>query len=744
MADLANQGKLANLGNQGNLGDQGHDGILGPSTTAAADFWQRPWAAWPPIKGLTQRRLGLLQRLDIRCLADLAFFPPRAYEEAEISHKRELLQMKATYIFRVHLLAEPRVGRKGNLRYANLQMLAVDEEDESLYPIRVVIFNQLWLLQSITTQPYVYLKGQIDSDRGDLVLRNPELIKEQDLLQSTFRPIYPLTTGLKQKEMQKIVDLGLDLIDQTLARHPGWALHDPLTGVFGEVKKKLGLVPTMEAIQLLHRAKMRQEAELARRTLCLEELYLLMATMVVSKSQWKSQAEAQAIQRSAALTASMNQVVSFLPYQPTRAQVRVSNEVFADLRSTRPMNRLIQGDVGSGKTLIALLALAMVAFSSYQAAFLAPSAILARQHYQKLQPILEKVGLRVGFLIADLPLAEKQRIYADCAQGKIDILVGTHALFQENLHFANLNLVICDEQHRFGVRQRAALLGKGRAGRRPHMMVMSATPIPRTLALLTYADLDLSVLDEIPQNRPPVETLVLQNREEAKAWTILREALAAEGQAYIVCPLIHENEDLDLASVEKTFVRIQGAFPAYRVGLVHGELPQEEAEAVMEDYLAGKIHILVATTIIEVGIDNPKANCMVIYNAERFGLAQIHQLRGRIGRGSLGGTCILLTPVQAGPSLSRLRDVEGCRNGFDLAERDLARRGPGDFLGTRQHGAPSFTFFSVTRDQDIFTSMLSLVRKHFGEDEVDPELMAALEAALAERYPAFLRANFQE
>lgn len=719
-------------------------GNVAPALSAAAKFWQRPWAAWPPIKGLTQRRLGLLQKLDIHCLADLAFFPPRAYEEAEISLKRELLQMKATYIFRVKLLAEPRVGRKGNLRYATLQMLAVDEKGETLYPIRVVIFNQLWLLQTITTQPYVYLKGQIDSERGDLVLRNPELIKEQDLIQSTFRPIYPLTSGLKQKEMQKIVGIGMDLIDQAMDHHPDWTLHDPLVGVFGGVKKKLGLVPTMEALHLLHMAKTRKEAELARRTLCLEELYLLMATMVVSKNQWKSQAQAVAVQRSPALTQSMDQLVDLLPYRPTRAQVRVSNEVFADLRSERPMNRLIQGDVGSGKTLIALLALAMVGFSSHQAVFLAPSAILARQHYQKLQPILEKVGLRVGFLIADLPSSEKQRIYEECAQGRIDILVGTHALFQENLHFANLNLVICDEQHRFGVRQRAALLGKGKAGKRPHMMVMSATPIPRTLALLTYADLDLSVLDEIPQNRPPVATRVLQHREEAKAWAILREALVAQGQAYVVCPLIHDNEDLDLASVEKTFARIQGAFPGYRVGLVHGELAQEETEAVMEDFLGGKIQILVATTIIEVGIDNPNANCMLIYNAERFGLAQIHQLRGRIGRGVLGGTCVLLTPVQAGPSLSRLRDVEGCRNGFDLAERDLARRGPGDFLGTRQHGAPSFTFFSVTRDQDIFNTLLSLVRKHFGGEEVDSELMHTLEAALAERYPAFLRANFQE
>lgn len=719
-------------------------GKLGPALRSAAGFWQRPWAAWSPIKGLTQRRLGLLQKLGIHCLGDLVFFSPRAYEEAKISQKAELLQMKGTYIFRVHLLAEPRLGSKGNLRYANLQMLAIDERGEGLYPMRVLIFNQLWLLQSITTHPYVYLKGQIDSDRGDLVLRNPEIIKEQDLSQSTFRPIYPLTTGLKQKEMQKVIGIGLNLVDQTLARHPDRALHDPLTGVFGEVKKKLGLVPSMEAVQLLHRAKTRQEAELARRTLCLEELYLLMATMVVSKNQWKSQAEALAIQRSPALTQAMSQLVGLLPYRPTRAQVRVSNEVFADLRSTRPMNRLIQGDVGSGKTLIALLAMAMVGFSSYQAAFLAPSAILARQHYQKLQPILEKVGLRAGFLIADLPQREKQRIYEECAQGKINILVGTHALFQENLHFANLNLVICDEQHRFGVRQRASLLGKGQAGKRPHMMVMSATPIPRTLALLTYADLDLSVLDEIPQNRPPVETLVLQNREEGKAWAIIRNALKAKGQAYVVCPLIHDNEDLDLASVEKTFARIQDAFPSFRVGLVHGELSQEEAEAVMEDYLAGKIQILVATTIIEVGIDNPKANCMVIYNAERFGLAQIHQLRGRIGRGSLGGTCVLLTPVQAGPSLSRLRDVESCRNGFDLAERDLDRRGPGDFLGTRQHGAPSFTFFSPTRDQDIFTTLLSMVRKHFGGKEVDPGLMGSLEAALAERYPAFLRANFQE
>ena len=403
-----------------------------------------------------------------------------------------------------------------------------------------------------------------------------------------------------------------------------------------------------------------------------------------------------------------------LPFSLTNAQRRVINECVADMSSGRPMNRLVQGDVGSGKTAVAAALCYTAAKNGFQSALMAPTEILAEQHYKTVCTITENTGIRCALLTGSVPKKQKEEIKKALKNGGIDLLVGTHALLTEDTEFDRLGLVITDEQHRFGVTQRGKLSAKGN---NPHTLVMSATPIPRTLGLIIYGDLDISVIDEYPRGRQQIDTFCVNSSYRQRVYNYIKGFLNEGRQGYIVCPLVEENETLDITSAEEYYEKLKnGEFKGYNIGLLHGKMKPKEKDAVMRAFKDGEIQLLVATTVIEVGIDVPNAVVMVIENAERFGLSQLHQLRGRIGRGSYKSSCILISDSRSEDTKKRLNVIKNNRDGFKIADEDLKLRGPGDFLGSRQHGLPDMKIADIFADREILHSAGREAEKMLAED----------------------------
>ncbi|HPP15569.1 MAG TPA: ATP-dependent DNA helicase RecG, partial [Dictyoglomaceae bacterium] len=415
-----------------------------------------------------------------------------------------------------------------------------------------------------------------------------------------------------------------------------------------------------------------------------------------------------------------------LPFSLTKAQERVWEEIINDLSSGKPMHRLLQGDVGSGKTIIAALSVILAYENGYQSAFMVPTEILAEQHYTKLKELFEPLGIKVGFLTGSLSKKEKDRIYLDLAEGKLFVVIGTHALIQEDVTFKKLGLVIIDEQHRFGVIQRSVL---GKKGENPHLLVMTATPIPRTLALTVYGELDVSVIDELPPGRKPVTTYLVSKSERKKIYSLVAKEVEQGKQAFVVCPLIEESEKLEAESAKKLYETLQKEFPHIKMGLIHGLIPKEERDQVMEKFREGNIKILVATTVIEVGVDVPNASIMVIEDAERFGLAQLHQLRGRVGRGSIQSYCFLIANLRSKEIRERLEILVETNDGFKIANKDLEIRGPGEFFGTKQHGIFDVKLVDFTRDMRL----LEITRKEAFE-LINGKYLEASESLLLDKW----------
>jgi ATP-dependent DNA helicase RecG len=633
-----------------------------------------------PVKARALARLGIATAGDL-----LAHYPRKYFDRSEVSDIARLeVGREATVEGQILTVGERRTRRGGTIQTVSIQ--------DSSAVLFCVWFNQRYLVKQFKSGLKVMCSGLVQHHAGRKQMVHPDfelLGTEKDLLHTgRLVPQYPTTQGIGQHWLRRLMHATLALLDSAL---------DETLPV--DLVAQRGLVSRAAALRGMHFPRDRQEQRAARRRLVYEELFLIQLTMALRRSEWKVQPGLK-LARPGDLT---RRFVSALPFELTGAQRRVLQDILTDLRSGKVMHRLLQGDVGSGKTIVALIAALFVIEQGYQAVLMAPTEVLARQHGKTCHRLTKALGLAVNTLTGATPAAERRAILAGTGQGEIDLLVGTHALIQDDLHLPNLGLAIVDEQHRFGVLQRGRTAQTSDVHPAPHVLVMSATPIPRSLSLTLYGDLDLSVIDELPHGRHPVQTHIVRDTEEDKIWEHVRLQVKAGGQAYVIYPVIEETEGQDLKAATVEFERLtQGPLRSLRLALLHGRLKPREKDEIMSTFAAGQLDVLVATTVIEVGVDVANATIIVINNPERFGLAQLHQLRGRVGRGEHQAHCFLMTDRWlAQETRERIHFFKNHHDGFALAEEDLRLRGPGDILGVRQHGLPGFRLANPLRDNDL-------------------------------------------
>ena len=617
------------------------------------------------VKGIGPKKAKLFEKLHIRTLRDALETYPRDYEDRTRIIRIADINAEDKYAIRAVVGTEPKVNRirKG----LTLVKCTIFDESGSL---NVTYFNNPYAAALLRVgQEYVFY-GKVQGWGRGRTLISPQSEKVAPDADHPGRivPVYPLTAGLTQRDMERVTDAALAAV-------PGdWP--DPLPEM---LRAKYRLLDAADAIAAIHRPQTANEVGQARRRMVFEELFLLCCGLQQLKERRKADTGIVFAQNG------LDAFFETLPFSPTGAQRRAIAEIAADCASGRPMNRLVQGDDGSGKTVVAAALCALAAQNGWQAAFMAPTEILAAQHAETLAPMLEKLGIACTLLTGSMTAAQKRAALAAIESGAAQVVVGTHALIQQGVAFHRLGAVVADEQHRFGVAQRAALSAKGEM---PHVLVMSATPIPRTLALIMYGDLDVSVLDEIPPGRSPVETYAVGQNMRKRITAFIDKQVEAGGQVYVVCPLVEEGET-GLKSAEQHAKDLQAALPHRRIAVLHGRMKNADKDQVMRAFAARKYDILVATTVIEVGVDVPNANLMVVEDADRFGLSQLHQLRGRVGRGTRQSYCIFFGADKGEAARERLKILCKTGDGFEIARADLAQRGPGDFFGRRQHGLPA-------------------------------------------------------
>lgn len=571
----------------------------------------------------------------------------------------------------------------------------------------ITIFNSRFAAEKLTAGDEFLFFGRVGGNLYRKEMSSPEIEPAEGA--DRIRPIYPQTHGLNSKMIEKLVKTALTQCkDELVDPIPLW------------LREKYCLMKLPDALWNIHFPENPHYLEEARRRLIFEELLILQLGLEKMRSQTQKNAGA-VIERDFS-----DEYFSLLPFSPTGAQRRAVKEAMRDMMSGRQMNRLLQGDVGSGKTAVAAALVYSAAKNSMQSALMAPTEVLAEQHYKTFLKLFEGCGIKVERLTGSDTAAQKRRKKEALRAGDIDLLIGTHAIIQSDVEFKSLALVITDEQHRFGVEQRNAL---GEKGKNPHLYVMSATPIPRTLALIIYGELDISVLDELPPGRQKIETYAVTSELRQRAYNYVKKHLDAGRQGYIICPLVDgDGDDTELASAVKYADELQhGAFRGYTVGLMHGKMKSADKKAVMQSFSEGETQLLVSTTVIEVGVDVPNAVIMVIENAERFGLSQLHQLRGRIGRGQYKSTCILITDAQNDTAQRRMKVMETTTDGFKIADEDLKLRGPGEFFGSRQHGLPEMKIADMLKDRGTLEETQQAAKEIVARD---PELSSPENAAL--------------
>lgn len=619
------------------------------------------------VKGIGPKKAALFEKLHIRTLRDALETYPRDYEDrTKITPIADIVE-DGKYAIRAVVGTEPKTThiRKG----MTLVKCTIFDESGSL---PVTYFNNPYAAALLRVgQEYVfYGRVQLNGHARMLVSPQSEKVSPDAVHPGRIVPVYPLTAGLTQRDMARVTEAALDAV-------PGdWP--DPLPEV---LRARYHLPDAADALAAIHRPQSAHDMADARRRMVFEELFLLCCGLQQLKERRKTE-KGITFQR---ISQSTWDFWDCLPFMPTKAQIRAIEDICEDCASGRPMNRLVQGDVGSGKTIVAAALCALAAKSDFQAAFMAPTEILAAQHAETLAPLLEKLGISCTLLTGSMNAAQKRAALAAIESGAAQVVIGTHALIQQGVTFQRLGAVVADEQHRFGVAQRAALSAKGQT---PHVLVMSATPIPRTLALILYGDLDVSVLDEVPPGRQPIETYAVGENMRRRITAFIDKQIAQGGQVYVVCPLVEEGE-MNLKSAEQHAVDLQNALPHRRVAVLHGRMKSADKERVMQAFAAQEYDILVATTVIEVGVDVPNANLMVVEDADRFGMSQLHQLRGRVGRGTRQSYCIFFGADKGQTARERLKILCKTNDGFEVARADLSQRGPGDFFGRRQHGLPA-------------------------------------------------------
>lgn len=631
------------------------------------------------LKGVGEKRAQLYAKLGIATIGDLLEYYPRDY--LDFSHPTAILAapydaacaVKATVVSKSD---EQRI-RKG---LSLFKVLVTDGESDLI----LTFFNGKYAVSALKEEETYLFYGRVGGPFTRREMASPLVFPVN--ASCTFSPIYPLTGGLSSKIIAANVRQALALTDGLEV--------DPLPV---QMRERYGLCAKRAALENIHFPTDEENLANARRRLMFEELFFLNLSLGLVRSNAKKETGVSM------QSVFMEPFYRLFPFQLTGAQERAIADCLADLRREAPMNRLLQGDVGSGKTMVAAAAAYFAVQNGYQVAMMAPTEILATQHHQTWEALFQGTGISVGLLTGSMSAGAKKAIRERLASGDLQIVIGTHALLEDNVLFHRLGLVVTDEQHRFGVSQRLILSQKAQEGQLPHVLVMSATPIPRTLAFIIYGDLDLSILDEMPKGRQPIKTYLIDPPKRRRAYGFIRKHLDAGEQAYIVCPLVEvgENSPEGLeAAVEEAQRLAREDFSDYAVGMLHGKMKASQKDKVMADFKSGKVQLLVSTTVIEVGVDVPNATVMLIQNAERFGLSQLHQLRGRIGRGSRESFCILVSEKTDSP---RLQAICKTTDGFRVAEEDLKLRGPGDFFGLRQHGLPLMKIAGLLEDMDLVT-----------------------------------------
>ena len=661
------------------------------------------------VKGIGEKRAELFHKLGVFSVEDLIFHFPRAYEDRTDVRAVSELSEGDTACVRVSPVSGIRSFRARNgARVTQVRM------SDGSGVLSVTWFNAPYIEKMLRENEEVVLFGKV-SFRGMM----PEMVNP--VTESAARaggttgkimPIYPCTTGLTQRNIRDAIGNALSVLE------------DPIPEILPQpVRKQFGFPPVQQAILQIHQPDSMDAFETARQRFAFEEFFILQIGIAMAKRQRKC--------GTAPVFADVKCIADFakgLPFTLTNAQKRVINEICADLRRDIPMNRLVQGDVGSGKTMVAACAMFAAARNGYQAVMMAPTEILAKQHYENLSKLFAPFSITVAYLSGGQKAAERRENLNKIADGTADVILGTHALITEGVKFYRLGLAITDEQHRFGVRQRTALSGKSS---QVHTLVMTATPIPRTLSLILYGDLDVSIIDELPAGRKKIKTIAISEEKRAKMDEFVLAQLDAGRQAYFICPLIEESEVIEANAVDSYLEKLKhGVYRKKRIAALHGRMKSAEKEMIMAQFVKGEIDALVSTTVIEVGVDVPNASVMVIENAERFGLSQLHQLRGRVGRGSWQSYCVLLCAGHGAFAKERMQVMCDTDDGFQIAEKDLELRGPGDFLGTRQHGLLEMRCGDIKTDMQLLMEAQNCASNLL---KTDPNLDTPAYAALKQK-----------